>query len=69
MEANFEILIVHKPSLMSDPATNLGLIGSAARLDVYWIQTNKQTSKVYIHIYIDNRCNVSFTVNPANQNI
>ena len=50
----FEILIIHKPSLGSRKLPQKYGPNHFSRFDVFWNQTNKQTSKVYIYD-IDNR--------------
>ena len=53
---NFEILIIHKPSLGPREVTHKNWPDRFRRFDVYCIQTNKQTDKQ--NIYIDIRTTI-----------
>ena len=48
IETKIEILIIHKPSLGSREFHKKFGPDRLSCFDAYWIQTNRQTSKVYI---------------------
>ena len=51
LEAIFEILIIHKPSLGSHGVTQKIWADRFSRFDLYWIQINRLTDKP--NLYID----------------
>ena len=50
LEAIFEILIIHKPSLGSHGVTQKIWADRFSRFDIYWIQTDKHPDKQSIFI-------------------